>query len=118
VHAARPGEWITTLGGWSEDQFVDDPRGFSMEELDRIAPDNPVVLQAVLHPQLSEQCRAEGGGNRPATPDPRGGAIEKDSAGRPTGVVSGAGGVAFVAAKIPLPDKENGSPTCASMSPG
>ncbi|HSQ04284.1 MAG TPA: amidohydrolase family protein, partial [Burkholderiales bacterium] len=35
----------------------------------------------------------------------RGGRIEKDSNGQPTGVVRDAGGVAFVAAKIPLPDK-------------
>jgi len=106
VHAARPGEWITTLGGWSEDQFVDDPRGFSMEELDRIAPDNPVVLQAVYIRSYLNSAALKAAGIDPATPDPRGGAIEKDSAGRPTGVVSGAGGVAFVAAKIPLPDKE------------
>ena len=24
VPAARPGEWIVTLGGWSEEQFIDD----------------------------------------------------------------------------------------------
>ncbi|TMG75993.1 MAG: hypothetical protein E6H75_09220 [Betaproteobacteria bacterium] len=41
-----------------------------------------------------------------ATPDPRGGRIEKDPGGKPTGVVRNAGGVAFVAAKIPLPDRE------------
>src|SRR5512140_3541918 len=35
VRAARPGEWIVTLGGWSEEQFNDDPRGFPLEELDR-----------------------------------------------------------------------------------
>src|SRR5512140_1437773 len=28
VKAARPGEWIVTLGGWSEEQFKDDARGF------------------------------------------------------------------------------------------
>src|SRR3989442_11043067 len=32
--------------------------------------------------------------------------IEKDANGAPTGVVRGAGGVAFVAAKIPLPEGE------------
>ena len=41
------------------------------------------------------------------TPNPRGGSIEKDSAGNPTGVVRGPGGVAFVAAKIPLADDEH-----------
>jgi predicted amidohydrolase YtcJ len=106
VRSAAPGEWIATLGGWSEDQFADDPRGFPLEELDRIAPDNPVVLQAVYIRSYLNSAALKAAGIDSATPDPRGGAIEKDSAGRPTGVVSGAGGVAFVAAKIPLPDKE------------
>ncbi|HTQ73732.1 MAG TPA: amidohydrolase [Burkholderiales bacterium] len=106
VRAARPGEWIATLGGWSEDQFTDDPRGFPLEELDRVAPDNPVVLQAVYIRSYLNSAALKAAGIDAATPDPRGGAIEKDAAGRPTGLVSGAGGVAFVAAKIPPPDKE------------
>src|SRR5262249_45508287 len=40
------------------------------------------------------------------TPDPAGGKIEKDSSGKPSGMVRGAGGVAFVAAKVPLSDQE------------
>src|SRR5262245_22722044 len=106
VRAARPGEWIVTLGGWAEDQFADDPRGFPLEELDRIAPDNPVVLQAVYTHSYLNSAALKAAGIDSATPDPRGGAIEKDSGGRPTGLVRGAGGVAFVAAKIPLPDRE------------
>jgi predicted amidohydrolase YtcJ len=105
VRKASPGEWIATLGGWSEDQFADDPRGFSLEELDRISPDNPVVLQAIYIRSYLNSAALKAAGIDAATPDPRGGAIEKDAAGRLTGVVSGAGGVAFVAAKIPLPDK-------------
>jgi hypothetical protein len=106
VRGTQPGEWIATLGGWSEDQFTDEPRGFSLEELDRIAPDNPVVLQAVYIRSYLNSAALKAAGIDAATPDPRGGAIEKDSTGRLTGVVSGAGGVAFVAAKIPLPDRE------------
>jgi predicted amidohydrolase YtcJ len=106
VRAARPGEWIVTLGGWAEDQFTDDPRGFPLEELDRIAPDNPVVMQAVYITSYLNTAALKAAGIDSSTPDPRGGAIEKDSAGKPTGIVRGAGGVAFVAAKIPLPDKE------------
>jgi len=106
ARGARPGEWIAALGGWSEDQFTDDPRGFSLEELDRIAPDNPVVLQAVYVRSYLNSAALKAAGIDPATPDPRGGAIDKDASGRPTGVVSGAGGVAFVAARIPLPDKD------------
>jgi predicted amidohydrolase YtcJ len=46
VQSVRAGEWIYTLGGWTADQFADDPRPPSKEELDRIAPQNPVFLQA------------------------------------------------------------------------
>src|SRR5215475_7829988 len=49
VRAAEPGEWIAVLGGWSEEQFTDDPRGFPLAELDRIAPNNPVAIQAVYN---------------------------------------------------------------------
>jgi len=106
ARAARPGEWIVTLGGWSEEQFTDEPRGFPLEELDRITPDNPVVLQAVYIRSYLNSAALKAAGIDSGTPDPRGGRIEKDAGGRPTGIVRDAGGVAFVAAKIPLPDKE------------
>ncbi len=106
VRAGKPGEWIVALGGWSEEQFTDEPRGFPLAELDKLAPDNPVVLQAVYrHSYLNTAAlkAAKIDGN---TPDPRGGKIEKEASGKPTGIVSGAGGVAFVAAKVPLVEKE------------
>src|SRR5205809_86786 len=106
VRSARPGEWIVTLGGWSEEQFTDDPRGFPLDELDRIAPDNPVLLQAVYNQSYLNSAALKAAGIDAATPDPRGGRIEKDANGTPTGVVRNAGGVAYVAAKIPLPDGE------------
>lgn len=106
VGAARPGEWIVTLGGWSEEQFNDDPRGFPMAELDRIAPDNPVVIQAVYRHSYLNTAALKAAKIDESTPDPRGGKIEKDANGKLTGVIRGAGGVAFVAAKIPHFDKE------------
>jgi len=106
VGTAKPGEWIVTLGGWSEEQFTDDPRGFSLEDLDRIAPANPVVLQAVYNQSYLNTAALKAAAIDAGTPDPRGGTIEKDASGSPTGVVRGAGGVAFVAAKIPLPDRQ------------
>jgi len=107
VRGAKPGEWIVTLGGWSEEQFTDDPRGFPLDELDGIAPDNPVVLQAVYSHSYLNSAALRAAAIDAATPDPRGGRIEKDAAGKPTGIVRNAGGVAFVAAKIPLPDRES-----------
>lgn len=104
VRAAKPGEWIVALGGWSEEQFTDDPRGFSLPELDRIAPENPVALQAVYNHTYLNTAALKSAKIDENTPDPRRGKIEKDANGNLTGVVRGAGGVAFVAAKVPLPD--------------
>jgi predicted amidohydrolase YtcJ len=106
VQASKPGEWIAVLGGWAEEQFTDDPRGFSLDELDRIAPNNPVVLQAVyIHSYLNSTALIATKIDV-TTPNPPGGTIEKDASGRPTGFVRGAGGVAYVAARIPLETQE------------
>ena len=43
--ASPPGEWVFVLGGWTEDQFADQPGPFTREELDRAAPENPVLVQ-------------------------------------------------------------------------
>ena len=40
-----PNVWIYTLGGWSPDQFRDDQSAPTRDELDKIAPNNPVFLQ-------------------------------------------------------------------------
>lgn len=47
-HAATLDEddWLLVLGGWNEEQFTDDPRGFTREELDQIAGNRPAFLQA------------------------------------------------------------------------
>jgi predicted amidohydrolase YtcJ len=106
VHATPPGEWIVVLGGWSEEQFTDDPRGFPLDELDRIAPNSPVVLQAVYNHSYLNSVALVAAKIDAGTPDPQGGKIEKTADGRPTGLVRGAGGVAFVAARIPLESHE------------
>ena len=46
VKSVGRGEWIYNLGGWTIDQFADDKRPFTREELDAVVPDNPVLLQA------------------------------------------------------------------------
>ncbi len=106
ARAAPPGEWIVVLGGWSEEQFTDEPRGFPREELDRIAPNNPVVLQAVYNHSYLNTVALIAAKIDASTPDPQGGKIEKDAGGKPTGIMRGPGGVAFVAARIPLENQE------------
>lgn len=41
-----PGKWLFTLGGWYEDQFSGDQSGFTLAELDSLAPGRPVFVQA------------------------------------------------------------------------
>jgi predicted amidohydrolase YtcJ len=41
----EPGEWLMVQGGWRENQFADQPGGFTLEELDAAAPNNPLFLQ-------------------------------------------------------------------------
>jgi predicted amidohydrolase YtcJ len=106
VRTTPPGQWIVVLGGWSEEQFTDEPRGFPVDELDRIAPNNPVVLQAVYNHSYLNSSALIAAKIDPGTPDPQGGSIEKDGSGKPTGLVRGAGGVAFVAARVPLQQQE------------
>jgi len=40
-----PGEWVMVQGGWTPRQFADAPGGFTLEELDRVAPRNPLFVQ-------------------------------------------------------------------------
>src|ERR1700730_7854996 len=35
--AAGPGEWVYNIGSWTHQQFTDDPKPFTREELDQIA---------------------------------------------------------------------------------
>jgi len=42
---AAPGEWIIVQGGWAPHQFADRPGGFTLAELDAVAPGNPLFLQ-------------------------------------------------------------------------
>ena len=46
--ATPNGGWVYNLGGWSPDQFSDDKREFTREELDKVSPNNPGV--PAVHP--------------------------------------------------------------------
>ena len=44
VERVSPGTWVTVIGGWTYDQFLDDSSAFTLAELDALAPDNPLFL--------------------------------------------------------------------------
>ena len=97
VEATPPGEWVYTLGGWTVDQFSDDPSPISRAELDRVAPDNPVLLQASYYASyLNSRALTALGLGADAPPW-----AARDGSGRLTGVVAEAG-IRTLAARLPV----------------
>jgi predicted amidohydrolase YtcJ len=92
VKSSAPGEWIYNIGGWAHQQFTDDPKPFTPDELDRIAPNNPVALQESYYQVFlnSPAMRALGiAANVPDPPEFVKGSIVRDAAGKPLGIVKG-----------------------------
>lgn len=100
--ATPPGEWVYNLGGWSPDQFVEDKRPFTRDELDAYSPNNPVYLvfsrsDAYLNSKAIEAIGLD------KLDEPW---IMRDANGRPTGVIGprGAGRVRNLAAFLDAPN--------------
>jgi len=87
-----PGEWVYNIGGWTHQQFADDPKPFTLEELDQIAPNNPVALQESYYQIFLNSRALRALGIEAGAPDPADfvkGSILRDARGRPTGVIQG-----------------------------
>ena len=102
----KPDDWVLVIGGWSEGQFADDPRGFTREELDRLVPEHPVYLQVNYSHAYVNSAALAAAGIDEHTQDPRGGKIERDANGRLTGRLDGAGAYMPVFRQIPPPPPE------------
>jgi predicted amidohydrolase YtcJ len=89
--AAGPGDWIQGRG-WHQEKWTSVPspnvEGFPLHDaLSRVSPDNPVILEhASGHAVFANAKAMEVSGVTAKTPDPPGGEILKDKAGRPMGV--------------------------------
>ncbi|MBV9742176.1 MAG: amidohydrolase family protein, partial [Acidobacteriia bacterium] len=105
VKAVGPGDWVYNIGGWTHQQFADDPQPFTREEIDRIAPNNPVALQESYYEVFLNSRGLESLGLKDNAPDPPGfvpGSIVRDQAGKLMGVVRGdIAGTRAVASKLP-----------------
>lgn len=64
------GQWVYNIGGWAHQQFADDPKPFTREELDRIAPDNPVALQESYYQVFLNSRALQALGIEANAPDP------------------------------------------------
>jgi predicted amidohydrolase YtcJ len=86
VSARGPGEWISGRG-WIETHW-NPPRFPTRQDLDAVAPDNPVALtRADGHALVANSRALELAGIDAETPAPFGGDILRDDAGEPTGML-------------------------------
>src|ERR1043166_6559450 len=86
VDQAKPGQWVTGRG-WIE-TFWKPPVFPTRQDLDRVSPNNPVVLtRADGHASVANSAALRLAGIPRETRAPAGGAINKDGAGEPTGML-------------------------------
>ena len=87
-----PEHIVFAIGGWNPVQFTDDQREFTREELDAVAPDNPVYTQISWGTAVLNTKAMELGGitNDMQDPGPEtGGRIWRDDDGNVTGKFTG-----------------------------
>ncbi|MCK5447122.1 MAG: amidohydrolase, partial [Gemmatimonadetes bacterium] len=115
IASAEPGDWIVGRG-WHQSKWDPPPdpdvRGFQTHDaLSAISPDNPVLLRhASGHASFANAKAMELAGVTIATPDPVGGEIIRDAAGKPTGIfvetASGLVSVAYAASREGMTEQE------------
>jgi hypothetical protein len=82
----KPGEWIVG-GAWHPPSQLAEKRYLTKQEIDSVAPNNPVYLRTVGHFSMANSLALQKAGVDKSTPDPSGGSFEKDSSGELTGVL-------------------------------
>ena len=100
VRKSKAGEWVVVLGGWSEEQFTDEPRGFTRQELDQLASNNPVALQLFYFRVYANSAALKAMGIDANTPDPANIKIEKDAQGQLTGALNGGASIGLLRSKL------------------
>src|SRR5437016_5186877 len=86
VDQTKPGEWVTGRG-WIE-TFWQPPVFPTRWDLDKVAPNNPVILQrADGHGTVVNSAALKIAGITKDTPTPFGGEISKDKRGEPNGML-------------------------------
>lgn len=83
---AKPGEWIEG-SGW-DDAKLSERRYVTKQDLDAVSPHNPVYLVHVSgHLGVANTVALRLANISKQTPDPKGGVIERDAHGEPTGIL-------------------------------
>jgi predicted amidohydrolase YtcJ len=82
----KPGEWIIG-GAWHPPSQLAEKRYLTRQEIDSVAPNNPVYLRTVGHFSMANTLALTKAGVTKDTPNPSGGSFERDSSGELTGVL-------------------------------
>ena len=82
----KPGEWIIG-GAWHPPSQLAEKRYLTRQEIDSVAPDNPVYLRTVGHFSMANTMALQRVGIDKTTKDPSGGKFERDAAGDLTGLL-------------------------------
>ncbi|MEW5985312.1 MAG: amidohydrolase [Chloroflexota bacterium] len=103
VASAAPGQWIQGWG-WDENLWNVQP---AAHHLDDLAPHHPVVLARMdMHTWWVNSAVLRQVGITAETPDPPESHIERDAAGRPTGLLREWNAIRLVEPYIPTPDEK------------
>src|SRR3954470_14599170 len=86
----KPGEWIVG-GAWHPPSQLAEKRYLTKQEIDSVAPNNPVYLRTVGHFSMANGLALQKAGIDKSTPNPSGGSFEKDASGELNGVIFGEG---------------------------
>ncbi|HYM49874.1 MAG TPA: amidohydrolase [Candidatus Limnocylindrales bacterium] len=103
--AAQPGDWIRCSPTWHETLLAERrlPRA---DELDRVAPRNPVYLPRGGHVVVTNSEGLRRAGLRAEQADPPGGSLIRDASGRLTGTLLEPPAFAPLIALLPEPDQK------------
>ena len=101
----KEGEWITG-GGWDHTLWPD-KRFPNRQQLDAVAPRNPVILTHISgHVAVANSLALKKAEIDKSTPNPPGGEIEHDGLDEPTGRLKEGAAMALVRVRIPDPSME------------
>ncbi|MBF5007337.1 amidohydrolase [Diaphorobacter sp. NR2-3-3-1] len=80
-------QWVRVVGGFTENQFIDERRLPTVAELNAVAPDTPVFILHLYDRALLNAAALRAVGYTKDTPNPPGGEIVRDANGNPTGLM-------------------------------
>ena len=79
-------QWVRVVGGWTEFQFAE-RRLPTLDEINAVAPETPVMVCHLYDRVFLNGAALRAVGYTKDTPEPRGGEIQRDRHGNPTGLL-------------------------------